>query len=936
MLGITLPLTDDPASILPPGNNRRNRHNGPHIKRNDNTARTYQIVEQTANAVRLNSRGGKTRIRRYLQLIDKSFWREPLPGKSGNRLTRAFLSWQENSKDLDIERRKIIGYGRRGEKHYSSPYLLFNQKKLDFSLAIPAQLVKFEDAPGLHWSVRINEQEQTHGINPYAAVTGFKTDEITIPIAADDVLSGIQIELKNAAGRLRQFRISASPIRFFDDEGYMLSENAIDEGNVVSFSRKDFIPVSDAIEDYVNLNSLRMTYYTFVRGDIVSLPDGKPISVGKRIQEGLLPRGSIDGVTAGEDRVTVFSSAPSVLVKALARRTAGMAISVNGKLWKVDGNEDKIQSFELMDRSGETGYILHLSDWGCQTDGLYTVTIDIPNDRSFRQWRFMLVNGMDFRFEDAPYVFKSVGTLCTPPELAFDKTDDIEKCDSDDIGNHWSFFINPDLDDVKLRYLGTDLFFAVPALSYCFQGEEWSCEYHNNVWHSEFRPVLYVRCPASRITFSLDDSSNDDEDEEHSLSFAKIQERNLFECDLNPFRSCFDRNIAKRRIYLSFPGLEKRVRFLEVYTRSIFVSGMLTENYKTGTIDGAFDIVGKANYYVDLHFKGEKLAEKIPIVDGKVSIRSKLRSGSYFAQIFEAEEDEFGFGDLVYYEIGKKTLELVNAMDLSGKCIRIVSLMKNDETQNSLQLKRDYIICGLESLDDMQGHMYSGIMIVRNRNGDGRGIFKAYLEIPELSELNKGYITFDDDGDPTEFLYDDEKNIIVRRPQEGLPRAARYRRYNKSVYPEDYVFEYEFMPAGYLSQNTPVCNDVKDYKYSAMTYSVSFRFKQDQTKHKAQPQTLRPAQGQGKMDENATPIGWIVYSDRPGNCTIETAGFSIRTYNSLHRAGYTELLPLGKMRCSELLKIRNLGRSGVMEVVEVLKRHGLPLPGDDIHLGVEE
>ena len=77
-----------------------------------------------------------------------------------------------------------------------------------------------------------------------------------------------------------------------------------------------------------------------------------------------------------------------------------------------------------------------------------------------------------------------------------------------------------------------------------------------------------------------------------------------------------------------------------------------------------------------------------------------------------------------------------------------------------------------------------------------------------------------------------------------------------------------------------------------------------------------------------------MYSDRPGNCTIEAAGFSIQTYNSLHKAGFTELLPLRDMRCSELLKIRNLGRSGVQEIAEVLERHGLPLPEDDIHLGV--
>ncbi|MBR0340895.1 MAG: hypothetical protein IJH64_01320 [Oscillospiraceae bacterium] len=885
------------------------------IKRNDNTARTYQIVEQTANAVRMNTRGGKTRIRRYLQLIDKAFWRETLPEKSGNRLTRAFLAWQEKSRDLDIERKKITGGGRRGEKHYSSPYLLFEQKQFGFSLVIPAQMIRFEDASDLSWTVLINGQEQKYDINPYTAVTGYKTEELVLPVGADDILNSIQVELKNTENRLRTFKIPESPIRFFDDEGYMLSESTIDEGDVISFSRQDFAPVSDAIEDYMNLSALRMTYYSFVRGDIVSLPDGKPISIGKKIQEGLLPRGNVDGVVAGNEDLVVYKSAPSVLIKTQARRMAGMAISVNGKLWKADDYRDRIQSFELMDRTGETGYIIHLADWGCEKDGIYTVTIDIPNDQSFRQWRFMLINGMDFRFEGAPYVFNPIGTLCTPAGLDLRKTEDITEYDSDEDGNHWSFRIVPGLPEVKLLYLETELTFAIPAVSYRFQGEEWSGQLHNSIWHSDFQPLLSVKCPSSKITFSMDDSGNDDDDMEHSITFTKHQEKDLFECDLNPFKSCFDRDIAKRKIYLSFPDLAKPVRFLEVYTRSIVVSGMLTENYDAGTIEGVFDIVGKANYYVDLYYKGEKLAEKEPVIDGKVSIKTRLRSGSYIARIYEAEDDEFGFGDLIYYEIGEKTLELVNAKDLTGKNIRIISLKKTNSTQHELRLKRTYTIYNLESLDDVQGHLYSGTMVVKNMNGEGRGVFKVYLEIPSLTELNKGYITFDDDGDSVEFMYDDERCFIVREPQDGLTRASSYRRYNKSLYPEDYVFEYEFLTND-SRRHSPACNDVKDYVYSARGYSVWFKFKDDPFTRPSPP-----AYSGGNISKT-------------GNCSIEAAGFSIRTYNSLHRAGIKEVAPLGKIRCSELLKIRNLGRNGVLEIAEVLKKRGLPLPGDDIGLGV--
>lgn len=794
------------------------------IKRNDNTARTYQIVEQTANAVRCNTRGSKTRIRRYLRLIDKAFWEESLPEKSVNRLTKAFLSWQEKSKEFDIEKKKVNGIGKRGSKHYSSPYLLFNQKTFAFSLEIPAQVVRFEDAEGLYWSISINEQEKTYEEYPYVAVTGYKTEEHSLPIPAEDILSTFLIELRNSEGRLRQFRISNSQIRFFDNEGYLLADNIIDVDEAVSFSKQDFIPVSDSIVDYVNLSTLRMTYYSFVTGDIISLPDGKPISVGKKIQEGLLPRGSVDGVYAGDEKITVYKTVPSVLFKTQEKRTAGMAISINGKRWKMEDYRDKIHSFDLMDRSGEKGYIIHLADWGCRENGLYTVIIDIPNDRTFRQWQFMLIDGMDYQFEDAPYIFKSIGTLCTSKNVNFEKTLDIEESYSDDIGGHWSFRINPERDDAKLTYMGTEISFAVPTLCYCFQGEEWTNERHNSVWHSDFQPVLYVKYPASKITFSLDEAASDDEDVEHAVTFAKVQEKNWFECDLNTFKSCFDRDIATRRIYLNLPGIERPIRFLEVYTRSIIVSSVLTENYDTGTIDGIFDIVGKANYYVDLSYKGEKLVEKEPIVNGKISIRNKLRSGTYTAQIFEAEEDEFGFGNAVYYEIGNKDLELMNPRDLTGKSIKILSVKSADAAQTELRLKRTYELFNLDTLDDLEGHLYQGTIRVLNAAGEGRGTFKGYLEIPDLNELNKGYLTFDDDGDSAEFFYDEDRRILAREPQEGLTRAASYRRYNKSLYPVDYIFEYEFIPTPPPSL-LPTCNIVKDYKTSADTYSIQLVFK---------------------------------------------------------------------------------------------------------------
>ena len=53
------------------------------IKKNDNTGRTYYLVEHTAEAVRQNERGAKTRIRyyRFRTCLPCAFWPRGIQGR---------------------------------------------------------------------------------------------------------------------------------------------------------------------------------------------------------------------------------------------------------------------------------------------------------------------------------------------------------------------------------------------------------------------------------------------------------------------------------------------------------------------------------------------------------------------------------------------------------------------------------------------------------------------------------------------------------------------------------------------------------------------------------------------------------------------------------------------------------------------------------------
>ena len=57
--------------------------------------------------------------------------------------------------------------------------------------------------------------------------------------------------------------------------------------------------------------------------------------------------------------------------------------------------------------------------------------------------------------------------------------------------------------------------------------------------------------------------------------------------------------------------------------------------------------------------------------------------------------------------------------------------------------------------------------------------------------------------------------------------------------------------------------------------------------------------------------------------SIKDAGFSVKTYNALSRSGNQYLEDLAGKNIKELIKIRNLGRTGAEEVIRVCAEHGI-------------
>ncbi|MDR1691396.1 MAG: hypothetical protein LBR35_00975, partial [Rickettsiales bacterium] len=360
------------------------------IKRNDNSGRTYFLVEQTADAVRQNTRGGKTRIKHFINLIDRAFWGESLSSINSNRLRSHFEDWTRSSEDFNSSKRKYTGGTtiKKGKKSFSSPYLKWSPDDYSFTITLPPQIVRYSENINkeLYWSIRINSKQMPcREMQLYQVVTAYKSEKDEIPLLERDLFSEITADIVDSSNTvIRTFRIKKESIRFFDNDGDFLSFDSIGQGQAYSFSERDFTPVSEAVEDTQIVGDLVFTYYNFTYGDIIRLPDDKPLSVGKKVEEGLLPRGVIANAYALNDNehLPLYSTPPSFVLIIKAGREAGTAIDVNKKRFNLFDIET--QQLDLKDRSGNIGYKFNFKDFDCCENAIYEVVIDVPNDRKER------------------------------------------------------------------------------------------------------------------------------------------------------------------------------------------------------------------------------------------------------------------------------------------------------------------------------------------------------------------------------------------------------------------------------------------------------------------------------------------------------------------------------------------------------------------------
>ncbi|SES69139.1 DNA-directed RNA polymerase subunit alpha C-terminal domain-containing protein [Anaerobranca gottschalkii] len=763
------------------------------IKKNDNTSRTYLLVKQTANAIKVNTRGGKIRIRRLLNLIDRAFWDGVTPENPTSRLSILFNQWLEISDEFNQQYNIYHSNSNKtkGKKAFSSPYFKCDFKNTSFKLVLPTQLIRLDfEEKEILWHIKYSDKVKEIKSHLQEAITGYKTKEVEIEVERENIFDEFIIELYCKEMRLKLFKIKADCIRFYDKDGDFLDlSNNLPKGEVYGFTRKNDIPISDALLDSEVIDNLIRSYFEFEIGDVVRLPDGRPISIGRKLKEGLLERKVLDGCYGkyNGSSIKIYKEPPRLFLKILPQRSVGTMIEINGVRYRLF--DEKTIKIELGNAKGEQGYLINLGDYGCTNDGIYTVYVDVPNDRTNRLWQFLLINGINYQFEDAPYIFQSKGKIKFNEELNIKPANKNLEKNNDE--NSFNFIIEPELEYLPFTYKGQDydipIYFEIPCLKWKFPSGKWNVEKPDAIWHGDVPNIIYFKYPENKLKIFIDEHL-DFSNQYQYLTFSKSKTKGYFECDITRFKSWLSREKDFRRIYIDFS--QKPLEFLKIITCSVVESHILKWDYENEELVCELNIIGKANYCADLVLMDtkEKIVEKIPINQGKFVIKQSLNSGLYKIIIYEDEIDDTGFSSTFYYKIGEFEHKIINPNNLEGNKMLIKHIKRDEDISFKMELNCKYYISDLKQIDK---NNYKGRLTVETKYGI-KYLAEVKVQINDLDKLQFISLTFFDGQDYLEFLYDKKRQIIIKDEEKGLKSGESYRRY-ECLYPDEYLYMVEYI-----------------------------------------------------------------------------------------------------------------------------------------------
>lgn len=899
------------------------------IIQNDNTNRTYLLTKGTAEAVRLNPSGSKTKLRMYLKLIDRFFWDDSFEVSSSNRLINGLYQWAKTSKNFQLKRREYTGNGRqKGEPLFSSPYLKCDFKKQQFLLALPSQRVCLDNVRSLEWQVSITDKIYIYVVPRLETATGYKTEGFSVPISSLEILDRIDVRLTDNNEFSRKFPslTNINGINFFDRNGVCIG-NRLREGEIFGFTAKNDLIISNAIVDQQPFGELQMYYFDFQLGDLVCLPNRQFLAVGKGIEEGVCQRGQVTDATClwHDQTIPLYSTFPDFIIKILPSSSKGTAITINGRKEKLFDRQTNV--FDLNDGSGEAGYYIKLDAFELCDNGIYDIVVDVPNDRTKRNWVFAYIKNFKFDFEDSPYIFKQRGTVIFNDAISIHTVNEADPVNN--TPNAFQFEISPSVHQLTIPYkIENDkmqICVSIPALYWRVESGDWQIGEPEDIWHGEFPTWLYIKYPSQKIllkcaNINYDKLSTVGEEDDGNEIYTKQKNVDCFKCDLTRFKSWIGNEYDWQTI--KFESVNTSVDFFRVITKSQVVSGFVKGDFNNGLLIGEFKIIGKSSYCADILMNDTVIAEQVLLTDGRFEMYTELASGIYTVSIYEYDDDT-GFGSPQFLK--NFFCKLVDPYNLENKTLIPKFVRKDENIPFNLIIAFDkYIISNLQKSDADNPHIYDARLEILDFYKRSVKSIRIQLNFTDLNFISRCEMTFWEDGEFICFLFDSELKYIVQEESARISKRAAYRRY---ISLQDALFEVEL-----LDLEAPIEADFKSV--SKVSNAESEDNHREKTNVESSVLSLLESQNQAPLQEKPTGCPEMQQEDTDNIAIIEhgpldmllsESGLEPLIYNALKNAGYICLRDLkaliDRRGVKSLAGIKNIDKRKQSRIIDILRKH---------------
>lgn len=771
--------------------------------KNPNSKRQQMLSDYSGLSVYASGDYCKNVIAASLVAIDNAFWNssknvEGLP----SRLYDKFILWKNNEKgDFRKAKNRKERDSESYRKFFNSPQLVCDfSNDVQFEIVLPKQLLQNTDKEyrNIYWRV-----SNALSVNEYVCTVkegsfGLKTEEYSFFVDEKDIFLAYTFELLDDGEVIRKFTWNRHEICLFDESGNHVNIENLSEGEYIGFSLSSVNVESEAIEDSYNIRGLTYYQLVFRFGDILYVPGEANYYVGDVPQRGFSNDGLLADVfvEVGESRLPVYSKIPALVINIEDERLGGTAIIVNNS--KIKASDLKAVDIKNANVMGQKYYYFDLSGISGISNGINSVDVDVPGSSRGKRLDFILLKDFSFSFEDAPYINKTRGTLCSNYRIDRTKTIINEHVSENEYMDFEFDDLIEDILECPIMFGGQKYIigFKVPLLLYSTDRTEWTFYKPEDYWYANLPRVIYLSYPAKAIKLEL----VEDNGEKNAFTYEKRLD-GIIECDLTKLKSYVGPFHTKKMIHtIQLIDGNNEYEFLRVVNHSVFANVELSADIENNEITGNFDILGKGNYYVDILFKGDLICEKQPLNhERQLTVKAEIKTGYYDVSLFEGEEDEDSFDDIRYQIVGSLKKKLRNPADIAGEHVKLKRLTYVNEGTivHNLPIsdKRQNYIRIDKKIDQ---HTYEGTLIVAFHDTDIRDVKKVRVTIPKLSKANSMLVDFYDEYDDIDNLLYDSYSECVATPEysDQYGKNEKYRRFNPILWTDDeesYFWDVEFI-----------------------------------------------------------------------------------------------------------------------------------------------